>query len=231
MRNIEVHYGDLQALWGISLDVQEHEVVTVIGPNGAGKSTLLKTISGLLKPTSGSIHFNEVQLNGLPPHRLPDLGICLIPEDKKLFPGMTVIENLELGAYSSRARKDKAGSLDFVYEIFPVLKTKRAQEAGTLSGGEQQMLAIGRGLMSQPKLMLLDEPSLGLAPLLMLSIFDVIGQIKNRGVTVLLVEQNVHMALGIAARAYILETGRIVGHGDSSSLLNDEHVKNAYLGT
>jgi len=228
--NIDVYYGDLQALWDVSFNVQEGEIVAVIGSNGAGKSTILKTLAGLLRPARGSITFNSVRLERLSADKRVELGICLVPEGRGLFPHMTVLENLELGAFKPEARRIRNETCRLVYDVFPVLEARKKQAAGTLSGGEQQMLAIGRGLMSRPKLLLLDETSLGLAPLAAKSIFEVIGQVNKLGVTVVLVEQNVHMALGLANRAYIVENGRIVGHGDAEKLLHDERIRDAYLG-
>lgn len=231
VNNIDVYYGDLQALWDVSLTVQEGEVVALIGPNCAGKSTTLKTISGLLRPRTGGVSFNGVRLDNEPAHRIVRSGVSLVPEGKRLFPGMSVLENLELGAFIPENRKARGESLTLVYKLFPVLEQRKSQRAGTLSGGEQQMLAIGRGLMSKPKLLLLDEPSLGLAPILAKSIFEVTSQINKSGVSILLVEQNVRIALELANRAYIIESGRIVGHGDAKDLLDDKRVREAYLGT
>ena len=229
--NIDVYYGDLQALWDVSLTVGDGEIVALIGSNGAGKSTTLKTISGLLKPRSGSISYNGIRLDKLPAHKIVELGISMVPEGRRLFPEMSVLENLEVGAYVSRARKAKDETISWVYHVFPVLKDRASQAAGTLSGGEQQMLAIGRALMSQPKLLLLDEMSLGLAPLVVQDISRVINQInKSKGITILLVEQNVRLALALANRAYIMENGRIVNQGDAKALLSSESVKDAYLG-
>ena len=230
INKIDVYYGDLQALWDVSFAVQEKEIVAIIGSNGAGKSTILKTLAGLLRPTTGSISFNGVRLDKLSADKRVGLGICLVPEGRGLFPGMSVFENLELGAFNTAARRIRDETFRLVYEVFPILEARKKQAAGTLSGGEQQMLAIGRGLMSKPKLLLLDETSLGLAPLTAKSIFEVIGQINKLGVTIVLVEQNVQMALGLANRVYIVENGRIVGHGDAESLLHDEHIRDAYLG-
>jgi branched-chain amino acid transport system ATP-binding protein len=231
IKNIDVYYGDLQALWDVSFSVREQEIVALIGPNGAGKTTILRTLSGLLRPVSGGITFNGLRLDKEPAYRIVELGICLVPEGKRLFPSMSVLENLEMGAYVAQARKAKEETLRMIYEVFPTLEAKKGQAAGTLSGGEQQMLAMGRGLMSKPKLMLLDEPSLGLAPLLTKAIFQVIRKINESGVTILLVEQNVRIALELANRAYIVESGRVVGHGDEKSLLAQEQVRDAYLGT
>ncbi len=228
--NIDVYHGDLQALWGVSFTVQEKEIVAILGSNGAGKSTILRTLAGLLRPASGSIRFKGIRLDKELAYKIVGLGISLVPEGRGLFPGMSVLENLELGAFNSSARRTKDKTLSFLYDVFPILEKRRKQAAGTLSGGEQQMLAIGRGLMSNPKLLLLDEVSLGLAPLTAKSIFEVIKQINKSGVTIILVEQNVRMSLELSNRAYIIENGRITGQGDASSLLQDEQIRNAYLG-
>ena len=230
VNNIDVYYGDLQALWDVSFNVQEKEIVAVIGSNGAGKSTILKTLAGLLRPAKGSISFHGTRLGKLSADKRVKLGICLVPEGRGLFPNMSVLENLEMGAYIAEARKVKDDTIKLVYDVFPILKDRKKQAAGTLSGGEQQMLVIGRSLMSKPKLLLIDEASLGLAPLTAKNIFEVIGQINKLGVTIVLVEQNVHMALGLANRVYIVENGRIVGYGDAENLLRDEHIRDAYLG-
>ena len=230
VNNIDVYYGDLQALWDVSFTVQEKEIVAVIGSNGAGKSTILKTLAGLLRPAKGGISFNGIRLGKLSADKRVKLGICLVPEGRGLFPNMSVLENLEMGAYIAEARKVKDDTIKLVYDVFPILKERKKQAAGTLSGGEQQMLVIGRSLMSKPKLLLVDEASLGLAPLTAKNIFEVIGQINKLGVTIVLVEQNVHMALGLANRVYIVENGRIVGYGDAENLLRDEHIRDAYLG-
>ena len=228
--NIDVYHGEIQALWDVSLTIQEGEMIALIGANGAGKSTLVETISGLLTPATGSVIFNDVRLDKEPAHKVVQLGVGLVPEERLLFPGMTVLENLELGAFVPESRKVKDETLKFIYELFPILKDRSRQAAGTLSGGEQQMLAIGRGLMSKPKLLMLDEPSLGLGPLVIKAIFEVIHRINKSGVGILLVEQNVRLTLGLVNRAYIIENGRITGHGDARSLLDDKHVKEAYLG-
>jgi len=228
---IDVFYGDLQALWGVSLNVQQGEIVSLVGPNGAGKSTLMKTVSGLLRPAAGSIIFDSIRLDKVPAYEIVEMGICMVPEGGRLFSSMSVVENLELGAFNIEARKERFEALERVYEIFPVIKARKNQMAGTLSGGEQQMLAIGRALMSQPKLLLLDEISLGLAPLLVQSIFRVIKMINDsKQISLLLVEQNVRMALELGGRGYIIETGRIVGHDEAQRLLESEKVKKAYLG-
>jgi branched-chain amino acid transport system ATP-binding protein len=231
IHGIDVFYGDLQALWGVSLNVQQAEIVSLVGPNGAGKSTLMKTVSGLLRPATGSIIFGGIQLDNVPAYEIVEMGICMVPEGGRLFSSMSVLENLELGAFNIEARKERFEALERVYEIFPVIKTRKNQMAGTLSGGEQQMLAIGRALMSQPKLLLLDEVSLGLAPLMVQSIFQVIRMINDsKQISILLVEQNVRMALELGGRGYIIETGRIVGHDEAQRLLESQKVKKAYLG-
>ena len=231
VNNIDVYHGDLQALWDVSLKVEEGELVSLIGANGAGKTTAVETVSALLTPASGTVIFNGVRLDKEPTHKVVELGVCLIPEEKGIFPGMSVLENLELGAFTSESRKARGETFEAVYRLFPVLEERKKQVAGTLSGGEQQMLAIGRALMAKPKLLMCDEPSLGLAPLIVKSIFEVIKQINKSGVSILLVEQNVRAALGLAKRAYIIENGRVAGHGDAKSLLDDEKVRDAYLGT
>jgi len=230
LEKINAAYKDLQVLWDVSIEVNEGELVTLVGPNGAGKTTTLKVISGLLKPTSGSISFQGRSLRKESAHKIVELGISQVPEGGKIFTGMSVLENLELGAFVARARQDKDRTLKWVYEIFPRLEERKNQRAGTLSGGERQMLAIGRALMSKPKLLLLDEPSFGLAPILVDQIFDMITEINRQGVTVLLVEQNVRAALELAHRAYVIENGRIVGQGAGEDLLSFESVRRAYLG-
>jgi len=227
---INVSYGGAHVLWDVSLDVAEGETVTVVGSNGAGKSTLLKTISGLVRPTTGEMTFRGQRIDGLPPYRIVEMGIAHIPEGRKLFPQLTALENLWLGAYTKRAHEKKNETLEQVFKRFPMLRERQKQLACTLSGGEQQMLAIARGLMSQPELLVLDEPSLGLAPKLVMQVFDSIREIKQTGVEVLLVEQNVRHALELADRAYVLETGRVTLEGSCRELVNDEHVKKAYLG-
>ena len=228
--NIDVYYGAIHALKGISLEVKEGEIVTLIGANGAGKSTTLRTISGLLKPKTGSITFLGQDIAGVRAHEIVKKGISQVPEGRRVFAEMTVMENLDLGAF---VRKDKAGiqqDLKHVFELFPRLEERKNQSAGTLSGGEQQMLAMGRALMSRPKLLLLDEPSMGLAPLLIKEIFNIIVDINKSGTTVLLVEQNANMAHSIANRAYVLETGRITLSGSAKELAASEDVRKAYLG-
>src|ERR1039457_3713456 len=223
-------YGDLKVLWNIDLEVKEGEIVSVVGANGAGKSTTLKNISRLVKPASGSITFNGENLQGLESHQVVERGIVQVPEGRKIFPEMTVLENLRMGSYIPAARKDSETNLERVFTMFPRLKEREKQLGGTMSGGEQQMLAIGRGLMSNPKLLLLDEPSLGLSPLFVKIIFEIIQEINKQGVTILLVEQNVFQSLKIASRAYVLETGRVVLTGSGQELLSNDHVKKAFLG-
>lgn len=230
IEKINVCYKELQALWDISLAVNEGELVALIGPNGSGKTTTLRILSGLLKPSSGHIRFMGNRIDKEPPHRIVEMGISQVPETGKIFTGMSVLENLELGAFVPKARKEKEQSLKWVYEIFPRLEERKSQQAGTLSGGERQMLAIGRALMSRPKLLMLDEPSFGLAPILVQSMFEMITKINQQGVTILLVEQNVQLALEVAHRAYLLENGRIVGEGNGKDLLSFESVRSSYLG-
>ncbi|MEV0419721.1 ABC transporter ATP-binding protein [Streptosporangium canum] len=228
VKDINVHYGKIQALKGVSLEVDEGEIVTLIGANGAGKTTTLRTISGLRGLTSGSIVFNGQDITKMPGHKRVLAGIGQSPEGRGVFPGMTVHENLLMGAYARRG--DLSKDLDEVYELFPRLAERRTQMGGTMSGGEQQMVAIGRALMTQPKVLLLDEPSMGLAPMLVAQIFSIIQEINRRGTTVLLIEQNASQALQIANRAYILETGSIMKSAPASELLNDPAVQEAYLG-
>lgn len=230
LNDINVFYGAIHAIKGVSLEVNEGEIVTLIGANGAGKSTILRTISGLLKPKTGSIQFEGQEIAGMPAHEIVKTGISQVPEGRRIFAEMSVLENLELGAFT---RKDKDGikaDMELVFERFPRLKERIGQLAGTLSGGEQQMLAMGRALMSRPRLLLLDEPSMGLAPLLIKEIFTIIQDINKTGTTVLLVEQNANMALSIAHRAYVLETGRITLSGDAKELAASDEVRKAYLG-
>jgi len=230
IKNIDVFYGDVQVIWDISFEVKQGEIVALIGANGAGKSTTLKTISGILRPKKGEILFNGTAINKVEPYKLIETGIVHVPEGRRLFVEMTVEENLDMGSLKGEAKADRGKTRALVYEIFPRLLERRRQLAGTLSGGEQQMLAIGRGLMGKPKLQMFDEPSLGLSPILVKDIFNVIKRIKEEGTTVLIVEQNVKLTLAIADRAYVLENGRIVLQGTGESLLNNEHVKTAYLG-
>ncbi len=227
---ISASYGNVQILWNVSLNVKDGEIVTVLGPNGAGKTTLVKTILGLLHPNSGSMTFFGEAIDKLPTYKVVNKGIVLVPEGREIFPKITVYENLLLGAYNKVAEKSKDQSLETVFQVFPVLKERRKQLAQTLSGGEQQMLAIARGLMSKPKLLIMDEPSLGLAPIMVQKIFNAMHEINEKGVTVLLVEQNVHRALEIANRGYVLEAGKIVLEGLKEDLIVNEHVKKAYLG-
>jgi branched-chain amino acid transport system ATP-binding protein len=228
--NLSVFYGKSQALRDISLKVDEREIVALVGTNGAGKTTLLNAISGLLRPASGSVEFLGKRIDRLAPHKIMRLGICQIPEGRKLFRDMTVGENLEMGAYTSKAWKRRKETLEQVYRIFPVLKERRKQSAGKLSGGEGQMVAIGRGLMSNPRLCMFDEPSYGLAPKLFSEVIEVMKRLREQGITVFLVEQNVRQTLKTADRAYVLENGQIVLEGRGEDLLQNEQVKTAYLG-
>ena len=230
LRNINVFYGDVQVLWDVTFSVKQGEVVALIGANGAGKSTTLKTISGLLRPRQGEIFFNDQSLHALPAYKLIEIGLAHCPEARRLFVEMTVEENLDMGSLRGEARKQRAKTKELVFGLFPRLSERRRQPAGLLSGGEQQMVAIGRGLMALPKLLMFDEPSLGLAPILVREIFDIIKKIREQGTTVLIVEQNVKQTLAVADRAYVLENGRVVMEGTGLSLLNNEHVKAAYLG-
>jgi branched-chain amino acid transport system ATP-binding protein len=232
IKDLKVAYGKIQAVKGISLHINAGEIVTLVGANGAGKTTLLKTISGLLKPSSGVINFEGKDIQGIDPHNRVLEGLCQAPEGRGIFPGMTVLENLEMGKYARKDWKDELDEdLDRIYTLFPRLKERQSQAGGTLSGGEQQMLSIGRALMSRPRLLLLDEPSMGLAPKFIQQIFNIIREIQTQGVSILLVEQNAAQALSCANRAYILETGSIVKEGAGKDLLNDEAIKKAYLGT
>src|SRR6266542_399499 len=217
IRKLEFSYGDLQVLWDVDLEVKQGEIVTVVGANGAGKSTILKNVSRLVRPTRGSI-------------RLVEQGVIQVPEGRRIFPEMTVVENLRMGSFVKSVRKDRERNMDRVFSLFPRLAERKGQLGGTMSGGEQQMLAIGRGLMGNPKLLLLDEPSLGLSPLLVKNIFEIIRAINEQGTTILLVEQNVYQSLRIAHRAYVLETGRVVLSGTGAELLGNDHVRKAFLG-
>ena len=230
VNNIRAHYGGIEALKGISLTVDAGEVVTLIGSNGAGKTTTLRSISGLTPASSGTITFGGEEIAQVPAHEIVGRGIALAPEGRHCFPRMTVLENLELGAHQRRG-PGVAADFNRVYELFPLLKERERQKAGTMSGGEQQMLAIGRALMAQPKLLMLDEPSLGIAPIVVQRIYQTIGEINRSGVAILLVEQNANYALDAASRGYVLETGRVVLANDSASLRNDPEVQRAYLGT
>ena len=229
VEDLHVYYGSIHAIKGVSFEVNEGEIVTLIGANGAGKSTTLNTVAGLLKARSGSITFEGKSLAGVPASKIVSLGMALCPEGRRVFQQMTVRENLEMGGYT-RQPSEIGPSLENVFERFPRLKERQKQVAGTLSGGEQQMLAMGRALMSKPRLLMLDEPSMGLAPLLVEQIFDIICELNRAGTTILLVEQNAQMALSIATRAYVLETGHIVKEGDAHALMNDDAVRKAYLG-
>ena len=227
IEDLRVNYGGIEAVKGITLDVPEKEIVTIIGANGAGKSTTLRTIAGIVKPSSGRIFFQDEEITGISPDRIVAKGITLVPEGRRVFPDLNVLENLKVGAY---IRKDKLDDdIKWVYDLFPRLKERSWQAAGTLSGGEQQMLSVGRALMSRPKLMMMDEPSLGLAPIIVRNIFDIIREINRQGVTILLIEQNANMALQTANTAYVLKTGLISMKGTGSELLNNEEVKKAYL--
>lgn len=230
LRDVTVHYEKAEALKGVSLEVPERAIVTLIGANGAGKSTILRTISGIKTPTTGEIWFEGKRIDGLPPVEIVRMGIVHVPEGRMLFPEMTVLENLYMGAYLQKERREIRRSLEGVFALFAILKDRQKQMAGSLSGGEQQLLALGRGLMAKPRLLLLDEPSLGLAPLITEEIMQLLPKINEQGITLLLVEQNAYEALKLAHRAYVLETGNIVMAGEASKLLNNEHVKKAYLG-
>ncbi len=231
VKDIDVYHGDLQALNKVSLTIEDKEIVAIVGSNGAGKSTLLKTICGLLKPATGNISFNGFGLNDQPVHKIVELGICMVPEERKVFREMSVLENLEMGAVISRARQVKDSTMNWVYEVFPLLKTRQDQKAGTLSGGEQQMLLIARALMSQPKLLLIDELSLGLAPLLVQNLFKTMRQLhESTEIAIVLVEQNVRAALELADRGYVIEGGRIVAEGEAKELLGRKDIKDAYFG-
>jgi branched-chain amino acid transport system ATP-binding protein len=232
IKDLRVHYGKIEAIKGVSVVVNQGEIVTLIGANGAGKTTILKTISGLRPVTSGDITFDGTSINKIPAHERVDLGISQVPEGRGIFPGMTVLENLEMGKFNRKDRKhEMQEDLDRIYTLFPRLKERTAQAGGTLSGGEQQMLAMGRALMARPKVLLLDEPSMGLAPQMIANIFRIITEINKQGVTILLVEQNAQQALQRADRAYILETGSVTKEAAASDLLNDPAVREAYLGT
>ena len=232
IKDLRVHYGKIEAIKGVSVVVNQGEIVTLIGANGAGKTTILKTISGLRPVSSGSITFDGADINKIPAHERVDLGISQVPEGRGIFPGMTVLENLEMGKFIRKSRKAEMDEdLDLVYSLFPRLKERTSQAGGTLSGGEQQMLAMGRALMARPKVLLLDEPSMGLAPQMIANIFRIITEINKQGVTILLVEQNAQQALQRADRAYILETGNVTKEAAASDLLNDPAVREAYLGT
>jgi branched-chain amino acid transport system ATP-binding protein len=228
--NIDVFYGDLQILWDVSFEVNEGEIVALVGANGSGKSTTLKTISGLLSPANGSILFQDQQLHMIPANKIIEHGVAHVPEGRRLFPEMTVRENLIMGSLSPAAKAKRNETMEWVFGLFPRLREREKQMAGTLSGGEQQMVAVGRGLMALPKLIMFDEPSLGLAPILVADIFRIIKRINKEGVTVLVTEQNTKQSLETSDRGYVLENGRVVLSGTGQELLNNEHVKEAYLG-
>lgn len=230
VKGITVSYDDFHILWDVSLSVDEGQIVAIVGPNGAGKTTLMHSISGLIHPSSGSVEFLGKRIDGLSPPEILELGLIQVPEGRHLFPDMTVRENLELGAYARRARGQREETLNMVFDIFPILRDRRRQVVHTLSGGEQQMLAIARALMSRPIFLILDEPSLGLAPRMVLQLFEILRTVNREGMTVLLVEQNVRQALALAHKGYVLETGRIVLNDEGKRLLENERVKKAYLG-
>ena len=230
LRGVEVAYGDLPALRGVSISVEAGETLSVVGANGAGKTTMLRAISGLLRPRAGQILLDGVRLDTLPSHAIVEHGLVQVPEGRKIFPSLTVLENLEMGSYIAAAKARRREGLAQVFALFPRLAERRGQAAGTMSGGEQQMLAIGRALMARPRVLMLDEPSLGLAPIIVKEIFRIIGEINQLGTTVLLVEQNTRQALALSRRGYVLENGRVVLEGSGAELLGNEHVKRAYLG-
>ncbi|HOA77765.1 MAG TPA: ABC transporter ATP-binding protein [Thermosynergistes sp.] len=230
VKELDAGYGDIQVLRGVSLEINEGEIVSLVGANAAGKSTMVKALSGIIKPWRGQVLFDGVRVDTLEPHEIVELGIVQVPEGRRLFPQMSVLENLLLGAYTPRARRDYEKTLRDIFEMFPILKERQNQLAGSLSGGEQQMCAIGRGLMAKPKLLMLDEPSLGLAPILVAQVLNMVKAIREQGVTVLLVEQNVRQSLALADRGYVLENGRIVMEGPSAALLADDRLRQAYLG-
>ncbi len=230
VRGIDVCYGDVQALWDVSLDVEEGTIVALVGANGAGKTSLLKTISGLNRASRGDVFFLGESIVDLKPQTIVEMGICHVPEGRRLFSNLTVLENLKLGAFPSKARTHLAESLNWAFDLFPVLRNRQNQKAGSLSGGEQQMLAIARAMMNRPRILMLDEPSLGLSPILVRIMFDLVVTLNGQGVTVLLVEQNIHQALKIATRAYVLKNGRVVMHGGGEELLANPEVQKAYIG-
>lgn len=230
VNNLQVHYGMIQAIKDVSFEVNEGEVIALIGANGAGKTTILHTISGLLSPTKGSVIFEGKEITKIPAHKIVSLGMAHVPEGRRVFAQLTVLENLKLGAYTRKDKNEMEETLQMIYKRFPRLEERKNQTAGTLSGGEQQMLAMGRALMSHPKIILMDEPSMGLSPIFVEEVFKIIRDISAEGTTVLLVEQNAKKALNIADRAYVLETGNIILSGDAKKLMNDESVKKAYLG-
>jgi branched-chain amino acid transport system ATP-binding protein len=230
IENLDFSYGDLQVLWGVSLQVNQGEIVTVLGANGAGKSTTLRNVSRLVRPSRGTITFDGKDLGKLESHQVVEMGVVQVPEGRRIFPEMTVLENLRMGSFVKSTRPDRQRNIDRAFTLFPRLAERQKQLGGTLSGGEQQMLAIGRGLMTNPRLLLLDEPSLGLSPLFVKNIFEIIKEINRQGITILLVEQNVFQSLRISHRAYVLETGRVVLSGTGEELLVNDHVKKAFLG-
>jgi branched-chain amino acid transport system ATP-binding protein len=230
IHKLSFSYGDMQVLWDVDLEVKDGEIVTVLGSNGAGKSTILRNVSRLVRPSSGTITLDGVELNRLQSHQVVERGVVQVPEARRIFPEMTVVENLRMGSFVKATRKDRERNMERVFSLFPRLAERKAQLGGTMSGGEQQMLAIARGLMGNPKVMLLDEPSLGLSPLLVKNIFEIIKEINRQGTTILLVEQNVYQSLHITHRAYVLETGRVVLSGTGAELLENAHVKKAFLG-
>ena len=230
IHKLNFSYGDMQVLWDVDLEVKDGEIVTVLGSNGAGKSTILRNVSRLVRPSSGTITLDGVELNRLQSHQVVERGVVQVPEARRIFPEMTVVENLRMGSFVKATRKDRERNMERVFSLFPRLAERKAQLGGTMSGGEQQMLAIARGLMGNPKVMLLDEPSLGLSPLLVKNIFEIIKEINRQGTTILLVEQNVYQSLHITHRAYVLETGRVVLSGTGAELLENAHVKKAFLG-
>ena len=230
IENLSVYYGDHQALFDVKIIVKSGEMVSLLGANGAGKTTTINTISGVVRPREGSVSFEGANIHAWPANKIVEKGLIQIPEERMLFPDMTVLENLQMGAYLKRARQNQRDSLEWVYGLFPILKSRRSQLAGTLSGGEQQMLAVGRGLMGRPKLLMLDEPSLGLAPMLVAELFRVIQEIHQQGVDILLVEQNAHQSLKISQRAYLLENGAIAMEGEASRLLETDYIRQSYLG-
>ena len=230
LKGVNAGYGSFQALFDISLNVKAGEAVAVIGPNGAGKTTLMRVISGMTEPFSGDMEMEGKSLSSFPPHQIVELGIAHVPENRRLFPGMTVEDNLKLGAFAKTARGDSAKNLEFVYELFPRMKERRSQLAGTMSGGEQQMCAIGRAIMAGPKLLLMDEPSAGLAPVVVQQVFGLVRRIREEGYTVLIVEQNVQQVLQVVDRAYLLEAGQLIDSGKSEDLLESENVRKAYMG-
>jgi branched-chain amino acid transport system ATP-binding protein len=230
IRKLNFAYGDLKVLWDVDLEVKQGEIVTVVGANGAGKSTILKNVSRLVRPTSGTVTLGDVDLEALASHEVVERGVIQVPEGRRIFPEMTVVENLRMGSFVKATRKDRERNMERVFSLFPRLAERREQLGGTMSGGEQQMLAIARGLMGNPRLLLLDEPSLGLSPLLVKSIFETIKEVNRQGTTILLVEQNVYQSLRISHRAYVLETGRVVMSGTGEELLGNDHVRKAFLG-